>query len=293
MRTKTIGYVRVSTEDQASNGVSLDAQRAKLEAYAVACDLDLIEVIADPGWSGKTLDRPGLRRALAMLAKGEADALLVTKLDRLTRSVRDLGELLDGALHDAELLSVGDSIDTRSPGGRLVLNILASVAQWEREAIAQRVRDAMQHIKAQGRRVGGIPFGFAVTADGTTLLPEPGEQAVIAQVVELREAGASLRVIAAALAERGHTTRTGKKFLASQIDRMIKPAKRNKRKRRTANGDGRSPTARRTGTASVQAGDGPRPNSDGLRPNARRTPDEPVTDSDRTATDIDGLGAVA
>jgi DNA invertase Pin-like site-specific DNA recombinase len=230
MRTRTIGYIRVSTEDQASNGVSLDAQRAKVAAYAMACDLDLVEVIEDAGWSGKTLDRPGLRRALALLANGEADALLVTKLDRLTRSVRDLGELLDGALHDAELLSVGDSIDTRSPGGRLVLNILASVAQWEREAIAQRVRDAMQHIKAQGRRVGAIPYGFVVAADGTTLLPEPGEQAVIAQAVELREAGASLRAIAAALAERGHATRTGRAFLPAQIDRMLAPAKRDKRK---------------------------------------------------------------
>jgi site-specific DNA recombinase len=228
--TKAIGYLRVSTEDQASNGVSLDAQRAKLEAYAMACDLELVEVIADPGWSGKTLDRPGLRRALALLAKGEADALLVTKLDRLTRSVRDLGELLDGALHDAELLSVGDSIDTRSPGGRLVLNILASVAQWEREAIAQRVRDAMEHIKAQGRRVGGIPYGFVVAADGTTLLPEPGEQAIIAQAVELREAGASLRAIAAALTEQGRLSRSGRAFLPAQISRMIAPARSGKRK---------------------------------------------------------------
>lgn len=94
-RTRTIAYVRVSTDKQAEKGVSLEAQRAKLAAYADLYDLDVVEVVVDAGVSAKTLQRPGLTRALDMLRKGAADALLVVKLDRLTRSVRDLGELVE------------------------------------------------------------------------------------------------------------------------------------------------------------------------------------------------------
>jgi site-specific DNA recombinase len=95
MPTRTIAYLRVSTEKQADKGVSLDAQRAKVRAYAEPYDLELAEVIVDAGESAKSLDRPGLQRALAMLKEGKAEALLVVKLDRLTRSVVDLGTLVD------------------------------------------------------------------------------------------------------------------------------------------------------------------------------------------------------
>ena len=91
---KVIGYTRVSTEEQATNGQSIGAQRAKLEGYAKLYDLDLVAVIEDAGVSAKTLNRPGLRKALEMLRKGEADGILIAKLDRLTRSVGDWQELL-------------------------------------------------------------------------------------------------------------------------------------------------------------------------------------------------------
>ena len=93
--TKAVGYIRVSTDKQADHGISLDAQRTKLEAYAALYDIELVAVIVDAGVSAKTLQRPGLQQALGMLRRGEADALLVAKLDRLTRSVKDLGTLLD------------------------------------------------------------------------------------------------------------------------------------------------------------------------------------------------------
>src|SRR5579872_5990046 len=95
MPTKTIAYLRVSTEKQADRGVSLDAQRVKAAAYAELYDLELVETIVDAGESAKSLDRPGLQRALAMLKGGAADALLVVKLDRLTRSVADIGTLVE------------------------------------------------------------------------------------------------------------------------------------------------------------------------------------------------------
>ena len=101
-RTRTVAYLRVSTDKQADRGVSLEAQRAKAEGYAALFDLDLVAIEVDAGESAKSLARPALDRALAMLRTGKADALLVVKLDRLTRSVRDYGrKLVDSALEGA------------------------------------------------------------------------------------------------------------------------------------------------------------------------------------------------
>jgi DNA invertase Pin-like site-specific DNA recombinase len=115
-----------------------------------------------------------------MLKAGEAEALLVVKLDRLTRSVVDLGTLVERyfAPGKAALLSVGEQIDTRSAAGRLVLNVLASVSQWEREAIAERTASAMQHKAKQGEYTGGqAPYGRRVAPDGARLEPDSEEQA--------------------------------------------------------------------------------------------------------------------
>ena len=220
--TRTICYVRVSTDKQADFGVSLEAQQAKAEAYASLYDLELVEIISDAGESAKTLDRPGLTRALAMLARGEADALLVAKLDRLTRSVVDLGALIDRyfAPGKAALLSVSENIDTRSAAGRLVLNILASVSQWEREAIGERTAIAMRHKQAKGEYIGGrAPYGYNLV-DGA-LVADDFEQNVITQARELRASGLALLKVAAALDQRGIQARSGQPFAAQQISRMM------------------------------------------------------------------------
>lgn len=220
--TRAVAYIRVSTEKQADGGVSLDAQRAKVAAYASLYDLELVAVIVDAGASAKSLDRDGLQRALGMLTAGEADALVVSKLDRLTRSVRDLDTLITSYFGKrAALLSVSEQIDTRSAAGRLVLNVLASVSQWEREAIGERTSVAMQHKRSLGERVGAIPFGYSLADDGVHLIEEEGEQEVIAIARECRAAGLSLRATAATLAQRGFRSRTGRVFAATQIKRMV------------------------------------------------------------------------
>ena len=222
MGTKAVAYVRVSTEKQADAGQSLEAQQAKVTAYAGLYDLELVEVIVDAGASAKTLDRPGLTRALAMLKSGEADALVVVKLDRLTRSVRDLGELVDRyfANGKAALLSVSEQIDTRSAGGRLVLNVLASVSQWEREAIGERTAAVMQHKAAAGEYTGGrAPYGFRVEAG--RLVRVEAEQAVLAAARDAAAKGLSLRAIALVLEERGFLSRVGKAFAPTQIARLV------------------------------------------------------------------------
>jgi len=222
--TRTIAYLRVSTDKQADRGVSLDAQRAKLKAYAELYELELVEIIVDAGESAKSLDRPGLQRALGMLKAGEAEALLVVKLDRLTRSVVDLGTLVERyfAPGKAALLSVGEQIDTRSAAGRLVLNVLASVSQWEREAIGERTATVMRHKARQGEYTGGqVPFGRRVGADGARLEPHPQEEEARAVARQLRAQGLSLRAVAAELERRGLRSRTGRGFAPVQVARMV------------------------------------------------------------------------
>ena len=145
---RVIAYARVSTVEQADSGISLTAQEARMTAYADLFNLQIVESILDPGESGKSLKRPGLQRALGLLKSGKADGLLIVKLDRLTRSIADWQALIDayfGERGGKQILSVNDSIDTRTAAGRLVLNVLITVAQWEREAIGERTRDALQH----------------------------------------------------------------------------------------------------------------------------------------------------
>src|ERR1039457_2781356 len=141
---KAIGYVRVSTEKQADFGVSLEAQSEKVRAMAVVQGAELADVIIDAGESAKSLNRPGMARLLALVDGGTVDTVIIAKLDRLTRSVADLAVLLKRfERRGVSLVSVADALDTRSAAGRLVLNIMVSVSQWEREAIGERTRDAM------------------------------------------------------------------------------------------------------------------------------------------------------
>lgn len=210
---RAILYARVSTADQADNGVSLGAQQAKLEAYAALYDLTVVDTVVDAGESAKTLNRPGLQRALAMLRRGEADGLVIMKLDRLTRSVADWQELIDdyfGERAGKQLFSVADSIDTRTAAGRMVLNILLAVAQWEREAIGERTAAALQHKISRGERAGAIRYGYDLGEDGARLVENAAEQAVIRGIVEDRALGASLREIADDLNRRGIPTKNGR-----------------------------------------------------------------------------------
>lgn len=189
----------------------------------------LVDVIVDAGVSAKTLNRPGLTRALEALDGGEAEALLVVKLDRLTRSVRDLGLLIDRYFGDrgAALMSVAENVDTRTAAGRLVLNVLVSVAQWEREATAERTRDALSHLKAQGVKLGGEALGWtrgeAADADGRRIVEAVrGEARTVARILELREEGRSLRAIAERLTSEGHATKRGGRWQANTIRKVLK-----------------------------------------------------------------------
>jgi DNA invertase Pin-like site-specific DNA recombinase len=221
---KVIGYVRVSTEEQATDGVSMAAQEAKVRGFAALHDLDLVEVVIGAGESAKTLKRPGLQRALAMLKSGEADGLIVAKLDRLSRSVGDWQDLIEryfGERAGKTLMSVADSVDTRTAAGRMVLNIMMTVAQWEREAIGERTRDALKFKARRGERVGQIPFGSRLDPDGMTLVEDADEQATIRLVEQLRAQGLSCSKVAAELNERGIKSKGNGRWYETTVRRVL------------------------------------------------------------------------
>lgn len=218
-RSRVVGYCRVSTEKQADHGVSLDVQRSKIEAYAALYDLDVVALEVDAGLSASTLERPALARALAALEAGRADGVIVVKLDRLTRSVRDLGALVDRYFAGGRfaLVSVSENVDTRTAAGRLVLNVLGAVSQWEREAIGERTSAAMQHKRARGEYTGGPPpYGWRCGPAGH-LERDPAERVVVEVAAELRALGMSLREIGAELEARGLLPRSGRRWHATTV----------------------------------------------------------------------------
>lgn len=219
---RAVGYVRVSTDKQADSGVSLDAQAAKVRAMADVQDAQLVEVVTDAGASAKSLQRPGLARVLALVKAGAVDTVIVAKLDRLTRSVRDLADVLDMfAKHGVALVSVAESLDTGTAAGRLVLNVMASVSQWEREAIGERTRDALRHKKANGQRVGTVPFGYQLAPDGVSLVANLDEQRALRVLRELRDAGYTLQAVADELNRQGFRTRRGSAWQLRTVHHLL------------------------------------------------------------------------
>ncbi len=217
-----IGYIRVSTRDQADSGASLASQRTKIEAYAVLHDLELAEVIEDAGHSAKSLDRPGMTKLLSLIRGRRIGVVVVAKLDRITRSVRDLGELIELFQRSGvEFASVADHIDTSTASGRLVLNVMGSVSQWEREAIGERTSEALAVMRSNGRRISRhAPYGFRLNGQGW--IEDEHEQQASRIMRRLRGQGLSLRHIAERLQTQGFTSRTGKRLSPQLIANVLK-----------------------------------------------------------------------
>jgi DNA invertase Pin-like site-specific DNA recombinase len=223
-----IGYVRVSTEGQAQDGVSMDAQEAKVRAWADLNGAESVTVFTDAGISGKRADnRPGLQDALNSVSKG--DALVVYSLSRLARSTKDtitIADTLDR--RGADLVSLSEKIDTTTAAGKMVFRMLAVLAEFERDQVSERTRFALAHKRATGEKTGGdVPYGYRMEAG--RLVPDTGEQKAVALIRELRDAGNSLRQIARELEQRGYRTKTGRrhwhpKTVAAIIDRERKVA---------------------------------------------------------------------
>ncbi len=224
---KAIGYVRVSTSDQAHKGVSLEAQQERIEAWATANGAELLAVHVDRGLSGKRADnRPALQAALARACRDRA-VLVVYSLSRLSRSIKDtciIGERLAKA--GATLVSLTEQLDGTTASGRLMLHLMTVLSQFERELIGERTRSAMAHLRGQNRRISGrVPFGYALDADGESLTPILAEQTVINEMQTLRAEGRSLRAIVAHLEQRGIQPKNGRTWTPATVAGILRRAR--------------------------------------------------------------------
>jgi DNA invertase Pin-like site-specific DNA recombinase len=207
---RVIAYSRVSTAEQASSGLGLEAQRSKLAAEAAYRGWEDVTYLEDGGASGKSLDRPAMREALAMLESGQADALCAVKLDRLSRSVVDFVSLLSLSERQGWSLIVLDlSLDTSSANGRFVAQILASVAELERNLIAERTKAALAVKKSQGTRLGRP----------VTLAPE-----IRTFICRARSEGYTLQAIADTLTAQGVPSARGGRWAPGTISAVLRSA---------------------------------------------------------------------
>lgn len=152
---RVVGYVRVSTEQQADSGAGLAAQRAAILAEVERRGWRLVEIAEDAGVSGKDLKRPGVQTALDALREGRADTLVVAKLDRLSRSLLDFSGLMQTAQKQSwALVALDANVDTSTPAGETLVSMLAVFSQFERRLISQRTKDALAAKRAEGVKLG-------------------------------------------------------------------------------------------------------------------------------------------
>ena len=218
---KAIGYIRVSTSGQVEDGVSLDAQEAKVRAWADLNGAEEVVIFRDEGISGSRSDnRPGLQDALSIVGKG--DALIVYSLSRLSRSTKDTLILSETLLKkEADLVSLSEKIDTTTAAGKMVFRMLAVLSEFERDQISDRTRFALAHKKANGEKTGGdVPFGYYL--DGVHLIEDENEQKAIALIRDLRKKGYTLQAICWELQREGYKTRRGNlKWQPKTVSRII------------------------------------------------------------------------
>jgi DNA invertase Pin-like site-specific DNA recombinase len=222
-----LGYIRVSTDEQSASGAGLTAQRAAIEAEAARRGWQLLDVVEDAGFSGRNLRRPGIRAALDALRSGGAAALIVAKVDRLSRSMVDFTALMDRSAREGwALVALDLGVDTSTPSGEAMVNVMATFSQFERRLIGQRTKEALAIKRAQGVRLGRPP-----------VLPD----VVVQRMCRERAAGATLQAIADGLDQDGiPTAQGGRCWHAATVRDVIRASER----RMSAGASGKSQQVR-------------------------------------------------
>jgi DNA invertase Pin-like site-specific DNA recombinase len=218
-----IGYIRVSSEEQADSGLGLEAQRQRITAYCTMKGLRLAEVFVDPGISaGKPLaSRPAGSRLLAAARKGKA-VVVVAKLDRLFRSVADAANVIDDFdKKGIQLVAISEAFDMTSPYGRAMAQMASVFAELERAMIRERTRSAMGVKRSRGERISGYaPFGWDFGPDGR-LVENAREQKIIARMRQLRAEGLSYRGIGTRLDEEGIRPKRGRRWIHTAVKSIL------------------------------------------------------------------------
>jgi DNA invertase Pin-like site-specific DNA recombinase len=213
-------YCRVSTTMQADEGVSLEAQKAKAQAWCIAHDYQIKAIYVDAGISGKkTSNRLELQKALADCGKN--DALVVYSLSRLARSTKDtieISELL--SKNKTDLISLQENLDTTTAAGKMMFQMLAVLSEFERNLAAERTSTALQYKKSNGERAGQIPFGYDLADDGVMLIENKEQQKIIQLCKKLHKEKLSIRNIAKQLTNKGYKPQ-GKVWYPTTVARIL------------------------------------------------------------------------
>ncbi len=198
--TRAVGYVRVSTEEQAREGISIEAQEERIRALAAAKGWNLSNVIKDAGFSGKNLNRPGAKALLDICLGAGTDVVIVYKVDRITRKQKDLWFLLEEVFEAKRVgfVSVTEAFDTTTAAGKAFLGMLGTFAQLERDLVSERTREALNHKRTKGEWFGRLPTGFRMNEAGK-LEEDLAALKMIARAKRLRREGASYGDISRAL----------------------------------------------------------------------------------------------
>lgn len=226
---QVVGYTRVSTAEQASDGMSLDAQRARIAAWCEATGARLVEIVEDAGVSGaKPLgDRPGGAKIAALLGarRPKVDAVVILRLDRLGRDAAETLALLrrfrEGAVG---LVSISDRIDLGTPQGRAMAQMGAVFAELERALIGQRTAEAIGQLRSTKKVYGPVPFGWDVV-DGQ-LVHNAAEQRTIRRIRKLRDDGLGYATVAARLNDAGLRPKRADLWSAMAVRSVLRTADR-------------------------------------------------------------------
>lgn len=229
MSLRVIGYTRVSTVEQATEGMSLDAQASRIRAWAEAMGAEVLEVVRDEAVSGTKLlgERPGGRKVADLLSarRPRADAVVVVRLDRLGRDAAEQLSLLKHFRNGkVGLVAIAQQIDLATPHGRAMAQIGAVLAELERELIAERTGEALAELRRQGRVWNHEPYGWDAV-DGQ-LKPNALEQECLTRIRQLRATGMSFRRIATVLDVEGRPTKHGAPWQAPSVRSVLLTAAR-------------------------------------------------------------------
>lgn len=226
---KAVGYIRVSTNEQANEGVSLDAQRHKIEAYAAFRGLELVEIVVDAGVSASKplADRAGGAKVLSLVESGAAEAVIAAKLDRLFRNAADclvVTRTWDKADVSLHLLDMG--MDTSSPLGRAFLTMAAAFGELELNLIRERTKTGLAQVKAEGGRIGRDAFGWTrgegLDESGRRVCEAvEGELAAVERILALRDAGSTLQEIADKLNGEAVPTKRGGRWYPGTVRAIL------------------------------------------------------------------------
>jgi site-specific DNA recombinase len=219
---KVVGYTRVSSQMQVTQGVSLNQQASMIQQWAKAQGYELVGVFTDSGLSGSKLNRPALQEALSVAKKQKA-LLVVHSLSRLSRRAVDCLTLAEELVKNGcGLVSLTEAnINLKEPSGLLVYRLLSAISEGERDTLRLRVRQNMAYLRTKNKLVGAVPYGMDLMADGESLKPNAKEQKTLALMMELHRQGKSLNAIVKALTAKGSVSKTGKAWRPETVRRIV------------------------------------------------------------------------